>query len=67
MRGTNNINFSFELYNKEMLYIIYGVIGVVILIILSMIVRFFSWISDKLQKVQRSFFERAQKKVEKNS
>ena len=67
MRGTNNINFSFELYNKEMLYIMYGVIGVVILIILSMIVRFFSWISDTFKKIQRSFFERAQKKVEKNS
>ena len=45
----------------------YGVIGVVILIILSMIVRFFSWISDTFKKIQRSFFERAQKKVEKNS
>ena len=67
MSGTNNINFSFELYNKQALMILYVFIGLAILIILSMIVRFFTWISDMTKKVQKSFFERAQKKMEKNS
>ena len=65
--GTNNINFTFELYNKQALMVLYVFIGLVILIILSMIVRFFTWISDMTKKVQKSFFERAQKKMEKGS
>ena len=67
MSGTNNINFSFELYNKQALLVLYVFIGLGCLIILSMIVRFFTWISDTTKKIQKSFFERAQKKMEKNS
>lgn len=65
MNGTNNINFTFELYNKQALMVLYVFIGLGILIILSMIVRFFSWLKDVNNKVKRSFYERAQRKIEK--
>lgn len=67
MSGTNNINFSFELYNKEMVYIMYGVIGVIALIILSTIVRTISWIGDSINKFKKNRYVRAQEKMEKNS
>ena len=67
MTGTNNINFSFELYNKQVVYVHYGIIGLVILIILSIIIRTFTWIGDTLKKIKKSRYVRAQKKMEKNS
>ncbi len=67
MTGTNNINFSFELYNKQVVYVLYGIIGLVILIILSIIIRAFTWIGDTLKKIKKSRYVRAQKKMEKNS
>lgn len=65
--GTNNINFSFELYNKQALIVLYVFIGLAILVVISMIVRFFTWIGDTFKKIQRRPFEKAQKKMEKNS
>ena len=65
--GINNINFSFELYNKQALIVLYVFIGLAILVVISMIVRFFTWIGDTFKKIQRRPFEKAQKKMEKNS
>lgn len=65
--GINNINFSFELYNKQALIDLYVFIGLAILVVISMIVRFFTWIGDTFKKIQRRPFEKAQKKMEKNS
>lgn len=65
--GTNNINFSFELYNKQALMVLYVFIGLAILVVISMIVRFFTWIGDTFKKIQRRPFEKVQKKMEKNS
>lgn len=67
MSGTNNINFSFELYNKQVVYVLYGVIALGILIVLSMIVRTFTWIGNTINKMNKNRYIRAQRKMEKNS
>ncbi len=67
MSGTNNINFSFELYNKQVVYVLYGVIALGVLIVLSMIVRTFTWIGDTINKMKKNRYVRAQRKMEKNS
>ena len=64
MSGTNNINFTFELYNKQALIVLYVFIGLAGLIALSLIVKIFSWIGDASNKLIKSFYEKAQKDLE---
>lgn len=64
MSGTNNINFTFELYNKPALIVLYVFIGLAGLIALSLIVKIFSWIGDASNKLIKSFYEKAQKDLE---
>ena len=64
MSGTNNINFTFELYNKQALIVLYVFIGLAGLIGLSLIVKIFSWIGDASNKLIKSFYEKAQKDLE---
>ena len=64
MSGTNNINFTFELYNKQALIVLYVFIGLAGLIALSLIVKLFSWIGDASNKLIKSFYEKAQKDLE---
>jgi len=62
---SNKINFTFSLYNKQMLWMIYIFIGVVILIIINIIVRIIIAIEDFFKRLKRKRYERAQKRMEK--
>lgn len=61
----SNITFTFEAYNKPMLYMLYVGIGLLGLIILSTIVRTLMWISDTFKKIKKNRYIRAQCKMEK--
>lgn len=61
----SNITFTFEAYNKPMLYMLYVGIGLLGLIILSTIVRTLMWISDTFKKIKKNRYIRAQRKTEK--
>lgn len=61
----SNITFTFEAYNKPMLYMLYVGIGLLGLIILSTIVRTLMWISDTFKKIKKNRYIRAQRKMEK--
>lgn len=61
----SNITFTFEAYNKLMLYMLYVGIGLLGLIILSTIVRTLMWISDTFKKIKKNRYIRAQRKMEK--
>jgi len=65
MGSINKINFTFSLYNKQMVYMVYIFIGLVILIIINIIVRIIISIEDAFKRLNKRRFERAQKRMEK--